>query len=60
MYIFDKKLINIGTLFATFLFGYFIDIAIIILSPIPLSTLPFYLKLVMMIIGCIITAIGIR
>lgn len=59
MFIFDRKLINVGTILATFCFGYFIDIGIILISPLAIVTMSYVLKFIMMILGCILTAIGL-
>ena len=55
----DRSLINVGTVLATFCLGYFIDLGVFLLSPLNIAGMSFMLKTIMMVIGCIITAIGL-
>lgn len=57
--IFDRKLINVGTVLATFFLGYFIDLGVFLLAPLNIIGMGTVLKTIMMLIGCIITAIGL-
>lgn len=57
--ILDKSLIGMGTLLATFFFGYFIDIGVYILTPLKIVEMGITMQVLMMLIGCILTAIGL-
>lgn len=55
----DKSLINVGTVLATFCLGYFIDFGVFLLGPLNIMEMGFVMKAVMMLIGCVITAVGL-
>ena len=59
LFFLDRSLINVGTVLATFCLGYFIDFGVFILSPLNIANMSFIIKTIMMIIGCIMTAIGL-
>lgn len=59
LFILDRKLIGVGTVLTTFFFGYFIDIGVFLLSPLHIPEMGMVLKVLMLIIGCLLTAIGL-
>lgn len=57
--ILDRKLIGVGTILATFFFGYFIDVGVYILAPLKIVEMGMAMQVLMMLIGCILTAAGL-
>lgn len=55
----DRSLIGVGTVLATFCFGYFIDAGVWLLAPLQIGEMGIVLKVVMMLIGCVLTAVGL-
>ncbi len=55
----DRSLIHVGTVLATFCSGYFIDFGVFILAPLNIINMSFILKVFMIVIGCVITSIGL-
>lgn len=55
----DRKLISIGTVLATFFLGIFIDTGVFLIQPFYVDTMPVPLKAVMLFMGAVITAIGL-
>lgn len=58
LFFLDKTLIGVGTVLVTFFLGFFIDLGMLIVSPFYINLMSLELKIVMMIIGSIIIAIG--
>ncbi|NMB15095.1 MAG: hypothetical protein GX985_07600 [Gallicola sp.] len=59
LFILDRKLIGVGTVLTTFFFGYFIDIGAFIISPLSVPEMGIVLKAVVLVVGCLLTAIGL-
>lgn len=59
LFILDKKMIGVGTVLTTFFFGYFIDFGVWILGPLNIPEMGMVFKIVMLLIGCVLTAIGL-
>lgn len=55
----DRKLISIGTVLATFFLGIFIDTGVFLIRPFYVDTMPVPLKALMLLMGAVITAIGL-
>lgn len=55
----DRKLISIGTILATFFLGIFIDTGVFLIEPFYMDTMPAPLKAVILVMGAVITAIGL-
>lgn len=55
----ERKLISVGTILATFFLGFFIDMGIFIISPLQIVDMNTTMRLLMLIIGCVLTAIGL-
>ncbi len=57
--LFDRKLIGVETVLITFFFGYFIEAGVILLSPFGIAEMNMTIKSIMLVIGCVLTAIGL-
>lgn len=55
----SKKLIGVGTILSTFLFGYFIDLAAIIVQPLNINEWSFPATIIAFTIGTILSAAGV-
>lgn len=55
----DRKIIHVGTLIATFFSGFFIDTGAKIVAPLSIASMTMPMKVLMMILGCVLTAIGL-
>lgn len=59
LFIFDRSLIGIGTVLAVLFLGFFIDLGAFILLPLKIAEMNTILKLIMLLIGCVLTPIGL-
>lgn len=59
LFFLDKKLINFGTILATFFLGVFIDIGVWIITPLHIEMMGTAMKAVFLVIGCLLTAVGL-
>ncbi len=57
--IFGRQLIGVGTILATFFFGYFIDAGVFLIAPLNIDVMGTPMKLVMLLVGCVLTAVGL-
>lgn len=57
--ILDKSLIGVGTVLAVFFLGFFIDLGAFILQALQIAHMSIYLKLIMLLIGCVLTSVGL-
>ena len=55
----DRKLISVGTILATFFFGVFIDFGVFLVAPLQISEMSLPLRVLMLVIGCVVTAVGL-
>jgi len=55
----DRKLISVGTILATFFLGFFIDVGVFLISPLQIIDMNAPMRILMLLIGCILTAIGL-
>lgn len=55
----DRELISVGTVLATFFFGVFIDLGGTLISPLQIGQMPIILRVLMLLIGCVLTAVGL-
>lgn len=59
MVIFARTLVSIGTIISLFLFGYMIDLGAYLIAPLGIHSYGFYLKIISLLIGVILSAVGI-
>ncbi len=55
----DRSIISIGTILATFFMGIFIDVGVFLIEPFYTDTFSVFAKAVILVLGGIITAIGL-
>jgi len=55
----DRKLISVGTILATFFLGFFIDVGVFLISPLQIIDMNAPMRILMLLVGCILTAIGL-
>lgn len=55
----ERKLISVGTVLATFFLGFFIDVGVFLISPLHIVDMNIAMRIFMLLIGCVLTAIGL-